>query len=259
MRADPYSLEHVDAMIDALETKIQKRELSQKLLDGVQQRLDSIEAAHRGSPEFARYYPRLLELQTLVYGESGQEQKALDFLKEAVRQTGSVNGLYSNLLKEYVVRHTPLAAAEVPVHVEAQAASAPAIPVDIVEAAPREKRKHASELHKRPGFGKMKVAFAAVFGLAVISVATMHFVPRAAALPTLLADHSEIASAKQKFDTLTDQYNQCSSKLAAGRGSVNTNDMTALDAYNQDVAACQAVLQQQHLAANRYDALVDAH
>jgi hypothetical protein len=102
----------------------------------------------------------------------------------------------------------------------------------------------------------MKVAFATAFGLVVVSVAGFHFVPRASALPDLVAKHSAIVSAKQKFDNLTAQYNACSAKLASERGSVDTNNMAALDAYNQDTKNCQAVLQQQHQAANRYDALI---
>jgi hypothetical protein len=89
MRAEGYSLEHVDRLIDFLENKIETNTVMPAVLAGVQEQLDAIDAACRDHPEFEQYYSRMLELQALIYGEGNQEQKALEFLKEAVRQTGS--------------------------------------------------------------------------------------------------------------------------------------------------------------------------
>ena len=243
MNAVNYSLERVDGMIDFIEEKIEGNAVTPALLGGLQERLDAIDAAYHGDPKFGQYYPRMLELQALIYGEGNEEEKALQFIKEAVRQAGSVRELYSKLIKRYILSQSRLVAAA---------------DMSVQPAPAANKSKHASELHVRPGFRSMKVAFAVIFGLIVVSVATLHFVPQAAALPVMLAKHSEINNAKQKFDALTAEYNICSSKLASERGSIDTNDMAAVDVYNQDTKNCQVVLQQQHQAANRYDALIGA-
>ena len=185
----------------------------------------------------------------MIYGEGDQEQQALEFLKEAVRQAGSVGKLYSKLLKDYIANHSQPVPAMVPVTDDIPAEPDPTDPAENYG-------NHASRLHERPKFGRMKAALAVTLGLAVVSVVGWHFVPRAAALPVMLAKHSEIDSAKQQFDSLTAQYNSCSSRLASERGTIDTNNLTAVDAFNQDTQSCQAVLQRQHQAANRYDALI---
>ncbi len=258
MRTEPHSLEYVDAMIDFLEQKIEKNEVTHAMLGALQKRLDAIDASHRDHPHFAHYYPHMLELQTLIFGESNQEVKALHFLKEAVRQAGSVGKLYSKLLKLYIAKHTPQPAlATVPVVAEEPTAINPDVELSEQYSGPVNHTQHASEMHIRPRFRALKVGFVAVFGLAVLSVSTLHFVPRAAALPMLFTKHAQIQGAKQAYDSLTEQYNACSSKLASEHGSVDTYDTQAVEAYNQETKDCQAVQQQQNQAAAKYDNLID--
>jgi hypothetical protein len=75
----------------------------------------------------------------------------------------------------------------------------------------------------------------------------------------MLANHSEIDTAKKSFEMLTNEYTQCSAQLNQERGSVNTSDTSALDSYNSEEQQCAAVQQQQNLAANKYDSLISTH
>src|SRR6266550_7394904 len=102
MRSREHPLGYVDNMIDFLEQKIESNAVTSAGLEALQKRLDVISGRYAHDPVFVKYYPRMLELQTLIYGEGGQEKKALLYLKEAVRETGSVGRLYSNLLKQYI-------------------------------------------------------------------------------------------------------------------------------------------------------------
>jgi hypothetical protein len=273
MRSEAFPLDYVDVMIDFLENKIETNTLTPALLEGMQRRLDEIDAAHRDDPRFDEFYPHMLELQTLIFGESGDEDKAMHFMKEAVRQSGGVGKLRSRLLRVYIAnQHARRAADEsksAAIESSAEEQFAEADPIEagfehMQELKPQDDystadyRKHASEVHmqKKPRFRAVKVGFAIVFGLAVISAATLHFVPQAAALPILLAKHSQITDAKQNFNNLTAQYNACSSKLATEHNAIDTNDHAAVDAYNQATKDCQAVLQQQNQAADMYNALI---
>ncbi len=106
MRSEVYSLSYVDGMIDYLEGKIEENAVTESLLNTMQKWVDEVETLYRGTDEFSGYYSRLLELQTLIFGENNQEDRALEFMKEAVRQAGGVPKLYSHLLKEFIARRT---------------------------------------------------------------------------------------------------------------------------------------------------------
>lgn len=238
--AESYSLEHVDAMIGFLDKQIAAAKDTPAMLSGLQQRLDIISMTYQQDPRFAKFYPHMLELQALIHGRRQEDDKALSFMKEAVRQAGGVGRLHSDTLRQYIAAQTG----------------------------------HAATLHghghrrKRLGkFGSLlrfrsrsaKVAFAVIFGLLLISVASMHFVPQVAAFSTILTNHSQIADAKSAYQNLTTQLNQCESQLNQERNSVNTSDQAAVDQYNNATQQCQVIQQQQNQAANKYDNLIGAH
>jgi hypothetical protein len=241
MRREGYSLAYIDVMIDVLERKIEGRVVTSAVLAALQKRLDAISAAYREDPGFARYYPHMLELQTLIYGESGHEQEALQFLKEAVRQTGSARGLYSKLLKQYIVNHSRQV---------------------VAAAGPRQQVPAADNGGRRPKsrqfltFNKMKVGVAMGFGLIAVTLVTLHFGPRAAALPLLLVKHSQITREKEQYDNLTAQYKTCSADLAQRQHVTDPDDPVAVDTYNKDAQRCQTVLKQLDQIAEQYNSLV---
>ncbi|MFI5275399.1 MAG: hypothetical protein ACHQT5_01085 [Candidatus Saccharimonadales bacterium] len=238
--AESYSLEHVDAMIGFLDKQIAAGKDTPAMLNGLQQRLDIISMTYQQDPRFAAFYSRMLELQALIHGRRQEDDKALTFMKEAVRQAGGVGQLYSETIRQYIASHTN------------QAITA---------------HGHG---HRRKRLGKFgallrfrsrnaKVAFAVVFGLLLVSVASLHFVPQASAFSTILTNHSQIAAAKSNYEAFTNQLNQCQAQLSQERNSVNTSDQVAIDQFNSATKQCQAVQQQQNQAANKYDSLIGAH
>jgi hypothetical protein len=236
-----HPLSYVDVMIDFLESKIESNAVTPAVLDALQKRLDAISAAHRSGPDFDQFYPHMLELQTLIYGEGNQEKKANLYLKEAVRETGSVNGLHSKLLRQYVVNHSrPMQAAAV----SAQHAAFD----HNVTSAPRRRKFFTLR--------KLQVGFVTVIVLVGVAAGTLHFVPRAAALPILLVRHSEIIRVTQAYESLTAQYKVCSANLAQRKGTIDFNDFAAVDTYNNDAKSCNAILQQLHQAQEQYNSLV---
>ncbi len=274
MRADGDSLARVYEIINQLEQHINARRLTPVFLDGVQRRLDAIDTAYRGRPEYDQLYGPLLEAQTLVYGESGQEQKALEFLKEAVRQTGSVHKLRSKLLKDYVAGHASsrqsaghqahhassvhsrpqTAPARTKVH---QSEQSPQPIAQKAEAEPiKRKARRAGKLHLRlKPSRRLGFAVTTAFALLLIGGVIVK-VPQVSELTNIVTNHSKITTAKGKYDQLSAQYKECSTKLIAERTNVNTNNLQQLANYNQDVANCQKVLQEQHQAADAYNKLV---
>jgi hypothetical protein len=251
MSTESFSLEHIDVMIDLLDKTIAAGTDTPAMLDKLQQALDSIDATQRDAPEFSEYYSRMLEVQALIYGRrsaEAEDEKALQFMKEAVRQAGSVRALRSETLRQYIAQQSKQAAAAQPQPVQ-QAPVADA------------SSTHASRFHIKllPTFNnRAKVAVAACFGLVVLSAVAFAVVPQASGMAAVLTKHSQIATEKKLYDSLTAQYKACSSALNQERGTINTNDMAALDAYNQATAKCQTVLQQQNQAARQYDKLIDA-
>ncbi len=268
MRSEVYSLAYVDGMIDYVENKIETKALSSGILATMQKWLDTVEEMYRDDPELPEYYSRMLELQALIYGESNQDAKAMQFMKEAVRQAGSVGALYSRLIKEYIAekaarpapKPAPAPVAE-EVYADQIAAEEPGLAYAEPAAADYYDEDYGDdriELHDKPRhrFRKLKIAFAVVFGLVALSAATFHFVPQASAVSMLLVRHGEIQRAKEHFDSLTSQYKTCSAKLADEHNSVDTADSAAVQAYNQEMQDCQSIMQQQNKAADAYNTLI---
>jgi hypothetical protein len=280
MRSEVYSIEYVDSIIDYLENKIENNALTPVLLNTVQKWLDTIENTYRDSPTFSDYYSRLLELQALVYGESNQDDRALEYMKEAVRVTGSVGLLYSRLIKNYIMRRNQ-ASMQQPVEAvntaEDQTVSdehenimenqlydngyldhARADESDVVdEPSDGYEPKHATEVHRRRHrFRKTKIALAVVFGLIVVGSALFKFVPQSSAVSMLVLKHDEITRAKNHFEALTAQYQECSSKLSGARNTVDVGSPNAVSSFNQEMADCQSILQQQDHAATVYNKLI---
>lgn len=246
MKAEAFSLSHVDPMIDFLEKHIAAGTDTPAMLDALQQRLDGIDARFQNHPEFDACYPRMLELQALIHGRRNEDDKALTFMKEAVRATGGVSKLRSPSIRQYIAAQTSASAPQV----QPQLAEMPVASLEqnVTAIAPR-KRKFF-------GLSKLKVGFASAFAVLAVGGAVFAFVPQAAGLPVLLAHYSEVSSDKKVFDDLTAQYKSCSSKLNSERGNVNTYDTGAVSAYNTATKNCEEVLAQQNQAANRYDSLV---
>ena len=238
-----HPLDYVDVMIDYLERKIETNAVTPAVLSSLQKRLDTLSARHANDPKFAATYPHMLELQTLIYGEGGHEAKALLFLKESVRETGSARGLYSRLLRQYIVDHSR--------HVAATSARTQQSYIES-NAIPYQPRKRFFT------FGKLKVGLAALVILAVAAGVTLHFVPRVAALPNILMKHSEIAQDKQLYESLTEQYKTCSADIEQRKGTINPNDIVGVDAYNKDAQHCEDVLQQLRHVAEQYNSLMGA-
>jgi hypothetical protein len=269
---------HIQGIIDEIEKHIEARSLTQSLLRSVQNQLDSIERNYKTQPFYSAVYGRMLEAQTLIYGESGEEQKALEFMKEAVRQAGSVSGLYSKMLRDYIAEHlsarqaagsqTHHAAnmhahkqAAAPVRAEVQEAEQPQPEAQQMQATAEpveRKARHAGKLHLRlKPSRKLRIVTATAFGLLVLcGIGFAVKTPSVSALTNMVGNHSKIAAAKHKYDQLSAEYKDCSNKLIAERSDVNTNNLQQLATYNQDVTNCQQILQQQHQAADAYNALV---
>lgn len=275
MSAESYSLEHVDEMIDYLDKHIAAGKDTPAMLNTLQQRLDIIDMTYREDPRFNEIYPHLLELQALIFGRRNQDDKALKFMKEAVRQAGSVSHLHSQTIRKYIAAHSQSASAhhQQQHHRQAQHHQQRAqqqhhqIQHHHEQQQP-EAQQYQQQRKRRLGkFGSMlrlrsrssKVAFAVMAGLLLISVASFNFVPQVHAFSTMFVNHSEIDAAKKNFEALTSEFTQCSAQLNQERDSVNTSDTSAVDSFNSDEQQCAAVQQQQNLAANKYDNLISAH
>ncbi len=241
MSAESYSLEHVDEMIDFLDRHIAAGRDTPAMLNTLQQHLDIIDMTYRQDPRFSQVYPQMLELQALIFGRRKQDAKALEFMKEAVRQAGSVGRLHSQQIRKYIAAHSQQPAAKT------------------------HHQHHAHNRKRRLGkFGSLlrfksrnaKVAFAVVAGMLLLAVALFNFVPQVSAFSTILTNHSEIIVAKKNFETLTSELTQCSAQLNHERGSINTSDISAVDSYNNAMKRCQSVQQQQDQAALKYDRLI---
>lgn len=280
MKTEEFSLDHVDAMIDFLDKHIAANTDTPAQLGALQQRLDAIDTAYRADPAYAQFYSRMLETQSLIYGRSNQDAKALQFMKEAVRQAGGVQGLRSQSIRQYIAKHHGQTTAEherAEPHAHAQIAgrpqawhhhaqpkpeeqSAPQIqPVQaapIAEEAMPEFQPAQRKKRRLNPFSRLKVGFAASLLILGLLGITMYFVPQASAVPVMLANYSDIKSAKKAFEDLSAQYRACSSQLAQQKANVDTYDSDAVNAFNQATAKCQDVLHQQKQAAAKYDSLI---
>ena len=74
--------------------------------------------------------------------------------------------------------------------------------------------------------------------------------------PPTNSNQSEIDAKKAASDSLTTQYDTCSSNLLARRDSVDTYDQNAVDAYNTDYQNCENIRVQQNAAADAYNSLL---
>lgn len=241
MNAESYSLGHVDVMIDFLDKQIAAGKDTPAMLRGLQQRLDIISMTYQNDPRIEKIYPHMLELQALIHGRNQLDDKAMQFMKEAVREIGSVSHLHSSTIKQYIAAHT--------------------VGTAVAHHHPHHKRRRISK------FGAMfrlrsrsaKASFAVVTGLILLSVASFHFVPQVAAFSSILTNHSQIAAAKSQYAALTSELNQCTNQLNQERNSINTSDMTAIDNFNSATQQCQSIQQQQNQAAQKYDGLIGSH
>lgn len=279
MSAESYSLEHIDEMIDYLDKHIAAGKDTPAMLNTLQQRLDIIDMTYREDPRFNEIYPHLLELQALIFGRRNQDDKALKFMKEAVRQAGSVGHLHSQTIRKYIAAHSQSAASthhqqqrhhQAQHHLQRVQQQHHQIQHHHEQQQPEQPEVQQYQQQRKRRFGKFgsmlrlksrssKVAFAIVAGLLLISIASFNFVPQVHAFSTMFANHSEIDAAKKNFEALTSEFTQCSAQLNQERGSVNTSDTSAVDSFNSDEQQCAAVQQQQNLAANKYDNLISAH
>jgi hypothetical protein len=66
----------------------------------------------------------------------------------------------------------------------------------------------------------------------------------------------EIQAAKNNVDSLTAQYDKCSSDLIAREPTVNRYSQYAVDAYNTDLQACENVRLKQNEAVDKYNSLI---
>lgn len=67
---------------------------------------------------------------------------------------------------------------------------------------------------------------------------------------------SEIQAAKDKMDSLTAQYKQCSSDLVARKPNVNEYSQSEVDSYNSDYDACENIRLEQNAQVNTYNSMI---
>lgn len=67
---------------------------------------------------------------------------------------------------------------------------------------------------------------------------------------------TEVQQSKDNMDALTKQYETCSEELIARKDSVDLYDQDAIDSYNSDYDACEAVRLRQNEAVDNYNKLI---
>jgi len=272
MSSQPYSLEYVGEMIDFLDQHIAAGTDTPEIHATLQQRLDAISLAFANDPRFDEYYPHMLELQALLHGRrspNATDEKALRFMKEAVREAGSVHKLRSSTIKDYIVNHMrQQAAAAASIHAQRPEVitqeEEETIGVDRGQEMPDVPQQPGSFKPRRRTWGKFprlhmsrkKALATTAISLVVLAAGGFVFAPHASVLASVLTNHSKIATEKKLYETLTAQYQSCASKLSSERASINTNNMQQLSAFNQETEQCQAVQQQQQQAADAYNKLI---
>ena len=269
MSAVTYPLEYVDTMIDFFENKIESDSAMPTICDALQKRLDAIVTLRRSDPKFNDYYPHMLELQALIYGQGNDDQKAVQSLKEAVRQVGSVGGLRSRLLKQYVASHHSSSASDAAINTREQSmgqgtATLSYASQDVVSESPQAQVQSSADDYiqqTRVGSKKHKKVLVVVASIGVVAAigVTMYFVPAVARFPGFLLRYGEIANAKRAYSVLTNEYNSCSTSLTTERNSVDIYNTTAVGNYNNDIKHCNSLLHQEDLAADKYDNLIAVH
>jgi len=66
----------------------------------------------------------------------------------------------------------------------------------------------------------------------------------------------EIQAAKDRMDSLTAQYEQCSSDLVAREKTLNKYSQYAVDSYNSDYDACEDIRLEQNSQVNKYNSMI---
>lgn len=66
----------------------------------------------------------------------------------------------------------------------------------------------------------------------------------------------EIQAAKDKMDSLTAQYEQCSSDLVARKSTVDEYSQSEVDSYNADYDACENIRLEQNAQVNTYNSMI---
>lgn len=67
---------------------------------------------------------------------------------------------------------------------------------------------------------------------------------------------SEIQAAKNRMDSLTAQYEACSSDLEAREPNVNRYSQYAVDSYNADWQACEDIRLEQNAQVDKYNSMI---
>lgn len=73
---------------------------------------------------------------------------------------------------------------------------------------------------------------------------------------TPITSTSEIQAAKDKMDSLTAQYETCSSDLVAREKTLNRYSQYAVDSYNSDYDACEDIRLEQNAQVDRYNSMI---
>lgn len=67
---------------------------------------------------------------------------------------------------------------------------------------------------------------------------------------------SEIQAAKDKMDSLTEQYETCSSDLVAREATLNKYSQYAVDSYNSDYDDCEDIRLEQNAQVDKYNSMI---
>jgi hypothetical protein len=230
-------------MLQHLEAAIDNNTATPQLLAAMQKRLDAIDDRHRADPVVASQYHKLLELQALIHGTHNNDAEAKKFLVGAVKTAGGAHKLSSRLLKKYIADQH----AAVPSTAKAPT-TMPAAPVPPMSA----RVKHFPKVRRKKLF--------VVAGIAVLllSAATL-LGPMGKVVSAIYPSeqHAQIKRQQAEMESLTKQYNTCSTELKSRAPKVDTTDPEAVDKYNKDLATCDAIRVKQNNAVDKYNALIN--
>jgi hypothetical protein len=253
------SFHDVDRMLRHLEMAIDTDTATQQLLAVMQKRLDIIDDLHRGDPEVANQYHKLLELQALIHGTHLNHAEAKKFLAAAIKLAGGASKLSSRLLRAYVASHVA-ATAPRQVHTPVASHQAPTPEPRPTDERRAERGAAPAKEHKtkRFQFGGKKLF--AIAGVAVLLVAVGVWLGPLDTVVSALHPSEQRVQIKQQqavVKTLTEQYDKCSTEIKARAAKVDSNDPEAVDKYNNDLAACDAIRVKQNTAVDKYNALTN--
>jgi hypothetical protein len=257
------SFHDVDRMLRHLEMAIDTDTATPQLLAVMQKRLDIIDEKHRDDPAVADQYYKLLELQALIHGTHLNDVEAKKFLAAAIKMAGGASKLSSRLLKAYIASHVAAAAST-----RAPAPTAPrqaSTPTPAPEPRPTDDRRAErgaapAKEHKakRFHFGRKKLF--TIAGIAVVLLAVGVWLGPLDTVVSALYPSEQRTQIKQQqavMQSLTDQYNKCSTEIKARATKVDSTDPEAVDKYNKDLASCDAVRVKQNTAVDKYNTLTN--